>query len=295
MSLTAAARARTAAILLVLALLSGLLTFPAQAALPGGNGKLAFVREGAIVSTSASGGNVKRLAAAVAVDPSWSANGRKIVYIKFAEGIGGFGPLMVMNADGSGKKQIAPESRYNNPSFSPDGRKVIVTEYDGNAMGEERLLVMSATDGSGRGKFAPNVNGTMRLGAWSPDGTRVAYIDSAGALVRIAASGRPASRKQLVRDNSWYPDWSPDGSRLVFGRSSDGSSGTAVYRINADGSGLRKLAAAGEEPVWSPNGRRILYMQPGNDGYNLMSMKPDGSDKTLVTRNGTSPSWQPLP
>jgi Tol biopolymer transport system component len=301
MSGTVAARTRIAGLLVGLAMVSLLLVTPAKAAFPGANGRLVFVRGGAIVSTSASGGNAQRLAPAMAQDPSWSPNGRKIVYIKMAEGIGGFGELFVMNADGSRKRRIGRESRYEDPSFSPDGRRIIVTEYDGNPMGEQRLLVMSAVDGSGRATFAPRVSGTMRAGVWSPDGNRVAYVDGDGKLWTIGAAGRPGSVKRLGRfTGAEDPDWAPNSRRLVISRYDSSNARTTIHRINADGSGLRKLADFGgdtiaDDAVWSPNGRRILFMRYANGNFDIMRMRPDGSDKTRVARNGLAPSWQPRP
>src|SRR5262245_2223884 len=59
-----------------------------------------------------------------------------------------------------------------------------------------------------------------------------------------------------------------------------------VYSVKADGSGLRKLADPGEQPAWSPDGKRIAYVVnvshvPG-DGR-LWVMKADGSGKRQLT------------
>ena len=56
------------------------------------------------------------------------------------------------------------------------------------------------------------------------------------------------------------PDWSPDGSRLVF--TSDRDGGLEIYMMNADGSGTIQLT---DDDVdngaadWSPDGTRIVF------------------------------------
>jgi Tol biopolymer transport system component len=74
------------------------------------------------------------------------------------------------------------------------------------------------------------------------------------------------------------PDWSPDGSRLVFERCRQADTGTCyVYSVNADGSGERRLSpqcgvgfqpsdqgkscvSTGDfSPVYSPDGRSIAF------------------------------------
>jgi TolB protein len=283
---------------LVAAVLLGLVAAPAHATYPGKNGRLAFTRDGAIVSSTATGGGAKRLAPASSMDPSWSPNGRKIVYVKLTEGVGGFGRVFTMNADGSGKKRLGAESRYSNPQFSPDGKKIIVTEYDGNAMGTEHLLVMNA-DGSNRKVFAPKVKGGMGYGAWSPDGSTVAYVSGSGDLYRIRADGAPSTVKKLA-NGAADPDWSPNGKLLVFTRYNSKNNSTTVHRISATGSGLRKLADFGANSTtanaaWSPNGKLISYSRATPDyKFHLYTMKPDGSSKTLRVRNALAASWQPV-
>jgi len=66
-----------------------------------------------------------------------------------------------------------------------------------------------------------------------------------------------------------------------------------VYVVNADGSGLRRLAPGGQ-PVWSPDGRRIAYVTwNGEAGLRIEVMNADGSDKHVLARKAEKPSWSP--
>ena len=59
------------------------------------------------------------------------------------------------------------------------------------------------------------------------------------------------------------PDWSPDGSTIVFARSD--RSREDLWTVQADGTGARRLVACEDgcrsldDPDWSPDGRTVLY------------------------------------
>jgi Tol biopolymer transport system component len=77
--------------------------------------------------------------------------------------------------------------------------------------------------------------------------------------------------------------------RIAFAM--DKGSGTQVYSIKRDGTGLRKLTSASGDaltPDWSPNGRRILFADDVNEGTasNLAIMHSDGSHFRDLTTSG---------
>lgn len=117
------------------------------------------------------------------------------------------------------------------------------------------------------------------------------------------------------------PDWSPDGSKIVFTSHpvlpfcpTPGACNlfpdSEIYVVNADGTGLKQLTHNSLEeraPAWSPDGSRILYMcrigplnAQGVGTFELCAMSADGDEDgtafTRLTWNGVldaTPSWSP--
>jgi dipeptidyl aminopeptidase/acylaminoacyl peptidase len=89
--------------------------------------------------------------------------------------------------------------------------------------------------------------------------------------------------------NGKYPDFSPDGSKIVFVRD-DG-----LYIINRDGSGLKRVFSDSLAfwPVWSKDGTKIsfdLFRQPG-----LFIIDTVGIIIKQYNFNASSSSWSVLP
>ncbi len=285
---------------------------PAFATYGGDNGKIAFVKSQKIVSQAPGGGADKVLAQGTVSAPSYSRSGAKIVFLKNVV-LGGFPDpysrnIWIMNADGSGEKKVTKTAgQYWNPSFSRSGSLILFSQYDGNPQGIRRLHTIRL-DGTGKTEFARNVGGSMDQGVWSPDGTKVAYVGGptgANQVLRtINSEGRPASVTSIAPSlsSAWAPDWSPNSRAIVFVHSPNTGNTRVIYRVNADKSGLVKLADYGEdmgadEPVWSPDGNRIVFDKQDYDPGTFLGIwtmrAANGADKTQVDSSGFAPAWQP--
>ena len=90
--------------------------------------------------------------------------------------------------------------------------------------------------------------------------------------------------------------WSPDGTKIIFISSKDNDNGSEIYTINSDGTNLIRINhnTRGESnPIFSPNGTKILFSSEVNDIAHLYTMNIDGTNETKITNftNGTNPVW----
>jgi len=89
------------------------------------------------------------------------------------------------------------------------------------------------------------------------------------------------------------PDWSPDGSKILFESTKDGK--FALYTIKLDGSGLQKLTggdANNEQARWSADGKQIVFISDRDGRDQLYLMPADGSQQRRLTN---TPSGDFLP
>ena len=145
--------------------------------------------------------------------------------------------------------------------------------------------------------------------AIAPDGRTIAYVAGPPGRTRVyirqIASGRAvALLDEGFSDGQRWPQWSPDGSRLVFqaGRQpsfSRSSPGTAMllYEVPALGGSPRKLFGAiarglAVSPTWSPEGDRIVFS--GFDGLYVVAANGADPPRLLVAEpEAHSPRWSP--
>jgi Tol biopolymer transport system component len=168
---------------------------------------------------------------------AWSPNGARIAFRSELPGpYGEYGRIWVVNADGTGLRQVSPETAdytYDaQPTWSPDGTRIVFTRSG-------KLYIINA-DGTNLVNIHPCPL-PCDDPAWSPDGQRIAfgmltdddgipgnaqmdvYIMNmvGGDVVRISTD--PAQEEE--------PTWSPDGTEIVYSRVVNGK--FQLYRVRA--------------------------------------------------------------
>ena len=213
--------------------------------------------------------------------------------------------LYTADADGTGSTLVRAGEGSTLGGWSPDGSRMAFTVYD--RASNERMLVVMNADGSDEHVVA---RGDIALGRspWSADGSKVAWgplYNSSGEIFTANVSGGAA--RQLTSDGlvKYPPEWSPDGSTLVYSaRTTDVPGRTELFTIAADGSGAPvQLTPTGSGPdddygpAWSPTGDAIAFVrqaQPDRPGIFIINR--DGSNLRRVWTDvflPGGPTWSP--
>ena len=142
--------------------------------------------------------------------------------------------------------------------FSRDGKWVTYISYPDNTLWRSR------TDGSDRFQltYPPAVAALPR---WSPDGTQIAYIDAQPGhpwkAFLISAQGGSPQEVLAEAHTQADPVWSPDGKKLVIGRTQQTGSTEPLLIQVVDLATRQVSTIPGSEnlfgPRWSPDGQYL--------------------------------------
>ena len=319
--------------LLAAALLLGSLATHARAAFPGVNGKISFdsTRDGntEIYTMNADGSDPTRLTDNPAVDrdAAFSSDGRRIAFVSERDGDS---EIYVMNADGSNQTQLTCNTVDDfQPAWSPDGKTIAFMSNRG-PQGDMEIFLLDATatscDQNHETQLTTNNTSFDGQPTFSPDGKTIAFVSNR------APDGTPSTNYEIytITENAngvWdssnptrltfndasesRPNYSPDGSQIVF-RSDRGGSGD-IYLMPANGTEnpiqLTNDPAFDGEPAFSPDGKQIVFRsQRVNDKADVYVMnacalcpqtnltlgQTDADGEPVGQFADRRPDWQPI-
>jgi TolB protein len=179
-----------------------------------------------------------------------------------------------------------------------------------------KLLAYAATVGDNWDIFVTDGDTETRLTtdpgddlapAWSPDGTRLAFLSVQDGVTGLYVMQANGSGQTLLSPNAWRngpPQWLPDGQQLSF-ITTEGDARFDWRLINADGTGertMRKFLTWPPELHWAPDGERIAFLSyadqvgPIRDAGEIYTMQADGTNPIRLTGNAWHdryPVWSP--
>jgi TolB protein len=211
---------------------------------------------------------------------AWLPDG-KIVFRSQADGGSN---LWLMDADGSGRRQLTADAQVTHRGLctSPDGKHVVFVSWRG---GKQNLWRLAIEDGSlkrltnGDGEGHPNC---------SPDGRWVIYQNGLGVgkptLWRVALSG--GAPEQLVETFATKPAMSQDGERIAYIYMD--ADKWRVGIIPSDGGKILQSLDLPPTVIehliqWAPDGKALYYISTVADVGNIWSLPLDGSAPRQLT------------
>ncbi|MEW6210705.1 MAG: protein kinase [Acidobacteriota bacterium] len=203
---------------------------------------------------------------------AWTPDGR----IVFPSDASGDREIWIMEADGSGQKQLTADGRFNAlPTVSPDGRYIVYTSG-----ASSRHIWRMDIDGSNPVQLT---NGEEEFGPqYSPDGQWVFYMSVVSGKATIwkipIDGGEPV---QFTKEPSAGPAVSPDGSLVACWWSGK------IAIIPFDGGEPIKFIDPLPGPhmpmKWTSDGRALIYDVTRNDVSNIWSQPLDGGPPKQLT------------
>ena len=159
--------------------------------------------------------------------------------------------------------------------------------------GQRYRLVVSDYDGSNPATIYSSPDPVLSP-AWSPDGSRIAYVAYA------VAEGRTSLRVQEVATGdireissrsgiNGAPAWSPDGNQLAMTLSFEGDPDIYKYDLRTNQlTQLTRNPSIDTEPAWSPDGQHIAFTSDRGGSPQVYQMSSSGGQIQRLTFSGQS-------
>lgn len=196
---------------------------------------------------------------------SYSPDGKHIIFDRYSpDQPSFFTSLWVMNADGSNPHPLLRPTSYTfdvEPKYSPDGSQIAFTRIASVAGQDQKAVYVANADGT-RAKQITPYRTDLEYPNWSPDGKWLAYDiypfdgDPLKAGIRMVRSNG-LDRHVVYPNGRFYgldPDYSPDGTQIMFACFVRAQQQFDLCVMNTDGSGVHRTLRTPDfhevHPAW---------------------------------------------
>ena len=248
---------------------------------PARNGLIAYHENGDIFLGDPANGTSRAVVGGPDIDewPMFSRDGTRVAFLRRALAAGASN-VVITNADGSGLRQLTrqPLQDVSGADWSADGRLILI-DY---SAGDHAAIGIIDVEHGGLTPLDVGMDGFGAVFRPTDDRT-IAFTadeDSKSAIYVVDRTGRPPRRI------AWGggPAYSPDGSRIAYGRTYQPEVERNETRVvNADGSDERLVGDRPDiqyqgTPVWSPDGTQLaVFRNSRTAGLVLAVIPADGS------------------
>lgn len=226
------------------------------------------------ISVAADGGDPEMITGDwVVSQPDFSPDGDRLVVVKADGDYESAGPeataLWVIGTDGIEATEpvelTSGDVLDEDPDWSPDGTTIAfvrITLDTGDDGFDQHLMTLPAEGGEPRALVDAMVSREMLdEPAWSPDGTRLAYIrgvydqatdDTTTAVWTMAADGSDAAELVALP----YADdvtWHPDGTSLLV------ATGDGFVTVDLETAAVEPIEGQLRSAVWAPDGEHLYH------------------------------------
>jgi TolB protein len=222
--------------------------------------------------------------------PAWGGN-NTLFYMTHK--LSGKPDILSHNLATGARKAVARHPGMNSSaSVSPDGRRIAMIL---SKSGSPDLWV-SDIDG-GNLKQLTTTKEDESSPCWSPDSTKICFASRDSGKSRLYTVSVTGGRMQPLSiagvSNLSEPDWSPDGKFLIF-TANMGGFRICVAPMEGPLRGTATTLVDGEDPVWAPNSRAVMFVKNVNNRH-VLSLLDVPSKKTkdigIIKGDASQPSW----
>ncbi|MFN9376210.1 MAG: amidohydrolase, partial [Novosphingobium sp.] len=217
------------------------------------------------------GGEPRRLTtddAAMEAYPSWSADGKKLAYVRWTDA--GLGEVRTIGASGGKSTALTPAGHYARPRFSPDGKTVVFEKDRGGylssprASAEPGVYRVAATGGA-----MTQITGTGGNPQFGASNDRVFVMEGDAKESRLVSFDLNGEARRVHAKGELVNDYrvSPDGKFLAFRQNYQAFvtplvPGTQEVSLSSKGGALPVVKVSGDGADWihwSEGGKRLNW------------------------------------